>query len=310
MVSNKPLVSVFMISYNQEKFIIEALTSVLNQKTNFEYKVYLSDDCSTDNTVKTVNDFLSNHPKKDNVIFISQPSNLGWMPNFIYTLQMCKDSGSKYIAMCEGDDFWTNENKLQKQIDLLENNTDVVLACHKYRELYNDGHTVDCPYFREDFFRGKNSFKFSQEDFMKFMRIQTMTIVFRSSALNLELRHQYKFYCDTHIKHHILDHGLGLYTDDFDAVYRIHGNNVFMSLNYRKKIKFTCDVYRDLIQNGFDDYKNLLNHSMRERIALEIENKKYNIFDKYYLKLLLQQYQDVKSFPLLLKNITKAIINI
>lgn len=307
---NIPLVSVFMISYNQEKFIIEALSNVLNQKTNFEYKIYLSDDCSTDNTVKVVNHFLSNHPKKENVIFIPQPKNLGWMPNFIFTLQKCQESGAKYIAMCEGDDFWTNENKLQKQVDLLESNPDVVLACHQYKELYNDGSTSNCPYFREDFFKGNPSFKFSQKDFMDFMRIQTMTIVFRNSALDLNLRHQYNFYCDTHIKHHILDHGVGLYTDDFDAIYRIHGNNVFMSLDYRKKIKFTCDVYRDLIQNGFVGYNNLLNIAMRERIALEIKNKKNNIFDKYYIKLVYQQYQDIKSLPLLLKNLIKAIINI
>nr|WP_314546834.1 glycosyltransferase [uncultured Empedobacter sp.] len=304
------LVSVFMISYNQQDYIIEALENVLNQKTTFKYKVILSDDCSTDNTKKVVDNYLKNHPKKDFVEFIYQPKNLGWMPNFIFTLQKCQESSAKYIAMCEGDDYWTDENKLQKQIDILEDNPDVVLACHQYKELYNNGETVDCPYFREDFFKGMEMFKFSQRDFEEFMRIQTMTIVFRTSALDLNIRHKYEYYCDTHIKHHILDHGLGLYTKDFDAVYRIHGNNVFMSQNKREKIKFTYDVYKDLItKNNSYRYKNLLNISMRSRIENELNVSKLNIFNLFYQKLLFQQLLDVKSPLLYLKNQFKGLIN-
>lgn len=270
----------------------------------------LSDDCSTDNTKKVVDNYLKNHPKKDFVEFISQPKNLGWMPNFIFTLQKCQESSAKYIAMCEGDDYWTDENKLQKQVDLLESNPEVVLACHQYKELYNDGSMIACPYFREDFFKGENSFKFNQKDFEEFMRIQTMTIVFRSSALNLNLRHKYNFYCDTHIKHHILDHGLGLYTKDFDAVYRIHGNNVFMSQNERKKNKFTYDVYKDLIVNNKSvGYNNLLNISMRTRIDNELKNYRFNFFNLYYQKLLFQQLSDVKSPLLFLKNQIRGFLN-
>lgn len=247
---SKPLVSVFMISYNQEKYIIDALHSVLSQKTNFDYHVFLSDDCSTDDTQNRVEEFLNNHPKKNMVSFIKQSKNLGWMPNFIFTLQKCIDSGAKYIAMCEGDDFWINKNKLQKQIDILESNPDVNLACHQYKELYNDGSEIECPYFRRDFFQNKSFFKFTQRDFEEFMRIQTMTMVLRSSSIDLNLSRKYAYYCDTHIKHHVLDRGKGYYTKDVDAVYRIHGSNVFMSLNDRKKDEFSYNVYKDLIHNG------------------------------------------------------------
>lgn len=309
--NSNPLVAVFMISYNQQDYIIEALSSILDQETTFDYHIFLSDDASTDNTQAFVDTYLENHPKRENVTFIKQAKNLGWMPNFIFTLQKCQESGAKYIAMCEGDDFWTNPNKLQKQIDLLEQNPDVSLICHQYKELYNDGSTTDCPYFRKDFFQGKSSFRFSQKDFEEFMRIQTMTIVFRSSALDLSLRAQYDFYCDTHIKHHILDHGSGLYTNDFDAIYRIHGNNVFMSLDHRKKIKFTYDVYKDLIdKNQSEGYRNLLNHAMRQRIESELRTKKFNISDSYYLKLLMQQLKDTKSIGPLLKNLWKGLTNI
>lgn len=308
--SDFPSVAVFMISYNQQDYIIEALENVLNQKTDFNFQIFLSDDCSTDQTQITVDNFLRNHPKKNIVTFIKQEKNLGWMPNFIFTLQKCQDSGAKYIAMCEGDDFWTSEDKLQKQINLLEKNPDVVLACHQYKELYNDGSTEEFPYFRQDFFQGKKSFKFSQEDFEKFMRIQTMTIVFRASALDLNLRKKYSYYCDTHIKHHIFDHGLGLYTQDFDAVYRIHGNNVFMSLDLGKKTKFSYDVYKDLINNNHSDgYKNLLNAAMRDRIHHELESEKRNILRTYYRHLIWEQFKNTNSLPQLLKYIIKGTFN-
>ncbi|MGV0956533.1 glycosyltransferase [Empedobacter falsenii] len=304
------LVTVFMISYNQQDYIIEALENVLNQKTNFKYRVILSDDCSTDNTKIVIEKYLENHPQKDKVEFISQEKNLGWMPNFIFTLRKCQESGAKYIAMCEGDDYWTDENKLQKQVDLLESNPEVVLACHQYKELYNDGSMIACPYFREDFFKGEDSFKFNQKDFEEFMRIQTMTIVFRSSALNLNLRHKYNFYCDTHIKHHILDHGLGLYTKDFDAVYRIHGNNVFMSLNSRDQSKFAYNVYVDLIVNNKSyAYSNMRNLVMRDRISSELKKGK-SIFNLYLQKLLFQQFLDIMSVKVFIKNQIYGIKNI
>lgn len=306
---NGPFVTVFMISYNQQDYIIEALENVLSQKTNFQFQVILSDDRSTDSTQDFVDQFLKNHPRKDSVIFIKQEKNLGWMPNFIFTLKKCQESGAKYIAMCEGDDFWTDENKLQKQIDLLEKNPDVVLACHQYKELYNDGSTKDFPYFRKDFFQGKDTFKFSQEDFEDFMKIQTMTIVFRSSALDLSIREKYDYYCDTHIKHHILDHGLGLYTNDFHAVYRIHGKNVFASLKKRQQSEFAYNVYKDLIKNNNSKrYKKLLNIVMKNRIEIELASGKHRFLNLYLHKLLFQQFADTKSVVLYLKNLLKTII--
>lgn len=306
----QPVVAIFMISYNQQDYIVEALENVLNQKTNFDYQIYLSDDASTDGTQSVVDSYLRHHPQRNQVTFIKQEKNLGWMPNFIFTLQKCQESGAKYIAMCEGDDFWTEDDKLQKQIDLLEANPDVVMACHKYRELHNDGRTIDCPFFRKDFFKGNNSFKFSQKDFEEFMRIQTMTIVFKSDALDLSLSKNYDYYCDTHIKHHILDHGLGIYTKDFDAIYRIHGNNVFMSLDERKRLKFTYDVYKDLIkQTHSTGYKKLLNISMRQRIENELTNRKLNVLNFYYLNLIFQQLKDTGSLLLFTKNLAKGFIN-
>ena len=84
-----------------------------------------------------------------------------------------------------------------------------------------------------------------------------------------------------------------------------------MSQKQRDKLKFTYDVYKDLIINGNNEgYKNLLNISMRQRIDQELKNKKNNFFDKYYQNLLISQYKDVKSLPLYFKNQLRGLFNI
>lgn len=114
---NEPLASVIVSSYNHEKYIKEALESILFQQVNFEYKVYLADDCSTDNTREILKEYIEKYPQ----VFIPlyPEINLGLVKNMKNAFDKSK---SKYILMLEGDDFWTHKYKMQKQIDFLENN--------------------------------------------------------------------------------------------------------------------------------------------------------------------------------------------
>ena len=113
----KPLVSICCITYNQEKYIAQCLDGFLMQKTTFPFEIVISNDCSTDNTKKIIDSYLSKYPAifKD----VSPQQNIGMNKNFHHVLE--KASG-KYIAYCEGDDYWIDENKLQMQVDFLENN--------------------------------------------------------------------------------------------------------------------------------------------------------------------------------------------
>jgi len=119
----KPLVSVLMITYNHEKFIRQALEGVFLQKTQFEFEVIIGDDCSTDGTVAICNEFSSRYPEKTRVI--CREVNLGAKMNFIDVFFRCR---GKYIAVCEGDDYWDIQDKLQYQFDFLENNPEYVLV--------------------------------------------------------------------------------------------------------------------------------------------------------------------------------------
>jgi glycosyltransferase involved in cell wall biosynthesis len=125
-------VSVCMIAYNQEDFIGEAIESILNQKTAFPVEIVIGDDHSRDRTGEICAAYAAKFPAK--IKYHRRAPNLGMMPNFIKTLGECD---GKYIALCEGDDFWTDENKLQSQVDFMEANPECSLCCHNHSVLAN-----------------------------------------------------------------------------------------------------------------------------------------------------------------------------
>lgn len=117
----KPVVSVVMITYAHERYIEQAINGVLMQVCDFEVELIITNDCSPDTTDAVIMDIIKTHPKASWIKYIKHDKNIGMMPNFVYTL---KEAKGKYIAMCEGDDYWTDPLKLQKQLDFLENNFD------------------------------------------------------------------------------------------------------------------------------------------------------------------------------------------
>jgi len=130
------MVSVCVITYKHEQFIEQTLENILSQQVNFDFEVIVSDDCSPDNTVAVINDFIARHPKGHLVKFYPQEKNIGVLPNFIFALKACT---GKYTAICEGDDYWTNNTKLQQQVDFLEANTDYAICFHKASIVYGEG---------------------------------------------------------------------------------------------------------------------------------------------------------------------------
>jgi glycosyltransferase involved in cell wall biosynthesis len=124
----EPKVSVCMITYGHEKFIEQAINSVLKQECDFEVELIIANDCSPDKTDAVIQNILASHPRASWIKYIKHEKNLGMMPNFIFALQQCIGT---YIAFCDGDDYWTDPLKLQKQVDFLQNNEEYVLCFHR-----------------------------------------------------------------------------------------------------------------------------------------------------------------------------------
>lgn len=110
------------------------------QEANFEVELVIADDCSTDQTGLIVNDFIEHHPRGNWIKYTKNAQNIGMMANFISAFEECK---GEFIALCEGDDYWTDPFKLQKQVDFLENNLGVVLSYHEVKLLLPSGVLID-----------------------------------------------------------------------------------------------------------------------------------------------------------------------
>jgi glycosyltransferase involved in cell wall biosynthesis/SAM-dependent methyltransferase len=132
----KPLISIACVAYNHEKYIAQAVEGFLMQEINFLVEIIIHDDASTDNTAKIVAEFAQKYPALIYPIFqaVNQYSQKR-KPFIDFIFPKCR---GKYIAVCEGDDYWTDPNKLQKQIDFLESNPEYVICFHNAQVMFDD----------------------------------------------------------------------------------------------------------------------------------------------------------------------------
>ncbi len=129
-------VSIVCITYNHEKYIRKTLDSLVSQKTNFNYEIIIHDDASTDNTVKEILKYSKKYP---NIIkLILQTENQ--MQKKKSPLHICFEKAKgEYIAICEGDDYWTDENKIAMQVEVLDSNNNIVGCGHNAIIVDDDG---------------------------------------------------------------------------------------------------------------------------------------------------------------------------
>jgi glycosyltransferase involved in cell wall biosynthesis len=167
--TGEPLkVSVVSITYNQQAFIRETLDGFVAQKTDFPLEVIVADDASTDATPAIIQEYADRHP--DLFRPILRPENIGVLANFVETLSAAR---GEYIALCEGDDYWTDPLKLTKQVEFLDEHPETTVCFHPVRVVYDDG-TKD-----EEF--PPNSWRrdLSVEALLRRNFIQTNSVVYR-----------------------------------------------------------------------------------------------------------------------------------
>jgi glycosyltransferase involved in cell wall biosynthesis len=139
-------VSVVMVTFNHEQFIKDAVVSVIEQVGDFDLELIVADDLSPDRTPDIIHELIASHPKGHRIKYTRHDTNKGMISNFIWALHQCT---GKYVALCDGDDYWSDLNKLQLQIDFLENHPNYVGSYHDTHVYYIDSKT---PYhlFRND----------------------------------------------------------------------------------------------------------------------------------------------------------------
>lgn len=139
--SDKIMVSVMCTAYNHEEYIRQALESMVNQKTDFDYEILVNDDVSSDGTADIIREFVAKYPEKVRAFFPEK--NLYAQNIDVYYHTFFPNARGKYVAFCEGDDFWCDENKLQMQVDFLEAHPEYSACVHNTRLYYCDGSQPD-----------------------------------------------------------------------------------------------------------------------------------------------------------------------
>lgn len=216
-------VSVCVFSYNYGKYLAQALDSILAQETSFDFEIVLGDDFSTDNTRAIASEYSDRYPGK--FILSFNETNIGGTRNWLRAMNKCR---GKYIALLDGDDYFTDKAKLQKQYDALESDDDLVLCFHGVEEKYDDISGSDrVIVFEKELYTlsdllGRGWF------------IRTATIFFRNGiapAEPPEWVYDFPYRYDTILHVFLCMHGNAVFLKDVMSVWRKHSKGMSKAMN-------------------------------------------------------------------------------
>lgn len=238
------VVSVVMVTYGHEQFIKQSIEGVLMQDCDFDIELILANDCSPDLTDEVVREILENHPKSNWIKYTKHPKNIGMISNFMWA---AGQATAKYIALCDGDDYWTDPLKLQKQVDFLEANREYSICFHQVERINSDGKYLEKnTNIVED---TTNILDLAQGNY-----IHTPSVVFRN---------------DFNIPNWFSNTTLGDWTlymisigdrkikflNDVMACYRIHNNGIWSMKSDRDKRKGTIETIHVMLRSSFFEKK-------------------------------------------------------
>jgi len=182
-----PTISVSIITYNHEKFIVKAVESVFSQNTKYSYELVIGEDCSTDSTREILLKYQRKYP--DRIRLLLSKQNLGQHTgngrlNFIRNLLACR---GKYIAILDGDDYWITDNKLDIQTTFMEENSDYIMTCHNALIIFDNNleksKCIDVDFDRQ--LNLKNFLKGTPAESSSYMFRHTKVDLFSDLMLNL-----------------------------------------------------------------------------------------------------------------------------
>jgi glycosyltransferase involved in cell wall biosynthesis len=213
----EPKLSVVVLTYNHAQWIEQTLRSVLEQETTFAYEVVVTEDCSTDGTREIVLDW---ERRDERVKTLLSPVN---MNDLEVLLRGFRAARGDYIALVEGDDYWTSPRKLELQIDFLERHPECSSCFHNARILTADGTFSEMPYYRTP-----EKTRLTTEDILMANNIPTCSVVFRKSVADA-LPAWYRELPVGDSTLHLTAAMLGevAYIDETLAVYRRHGGGAW-----------------------------------------------------------------------------------
>lgn len=224
----RPKVSVAMPAFHHERFIVQAIESALMQQTDFDFEIVVGDDCSTDRTRDRIEELARKAPGR--IRLIVNPRNIGMLANFVQIVSACR---GRYIALLEGDDYWTDPTKLQRQADLLDRRPDVAICHHNALRVADDGSRPPTPCHG----RGRPRLA-TQDALMAGNFLVTCTVMFRGGLI--PAFPDWYFQCGVgDWPLHVLNsqHGSITYLAETMAVYRVHAGGAWSAERNRGRLE-------------------------------------------------------------------------
>ena len=220
----KPVVSIHCITYNHEDFISDTLEGFLSQQTDFPYEIVIGEDYSTDNTLDIIRKYQDKYP--DFIKLVRGNKNLGPHKNGFNTLISCT---GEFVAFCEGDDYWTDPAKLQKQVDFLRLNNNYVLTYGSVCSHTPAG--IDYNYI------GGTRKSISQNELLRAPPLNTLTTLFRNVIQPLPVEYFTTGAGDMFIWSLLGHHGAGMFMPEIlPSIYRQHLKGAHSSKSSAEKI--------------------------------------------------------------------------
>ena len=241
---NTPLVSICCITYNHAQFIRKCLDGFLMQQTDFLVEILIHDDCSTDGTTEIIREYEAKYP---NLIFPLYEKENQYQQGKAAEIDFYnyRRARGKYIAYCEGDDYWTDPLKLQKQVDFMEANPEYSVCFHDCT-VYN---TWNGEYIKRTKLCDNEDFDISVDDFLNGRNGigQPLTMLFRMDVYDYGWQKYHSRYCDTMEIMHLLLVGKGRFLFFNGGQYNMHSNGVSASQSDLDRSWELCDDTRQML---------------------------------------------------------------
>jgi glycosyltransferase involved in cell wall biosynthesis len=274
-----PVVSVFCATYNHEKFIADTIEGFLMQKTSFPIEFLIHDDASTDATATIVRKYQTEHPELIRAVF--QSENQFSQGKSVFT-ELFRMARGKYIAECEGDDYWTDPLKLQKQVDYLEEHGECSICCHKVLYKYEKREKEDHVFPNLD-----GNKIYTKVDLYRKFFIKTCSAMYINKDTDKLQKFLEGFQVgDTPLWFFYAQYGDIGYLDEIMAVYRVHASSFTGRLSDQEKLLINLDT-REMISKRLNIPGRYLNLLYILMVVIKNFNQEGKLGDmrKYLLKI-------------------------
>lgn len=236
--------SVVVATHNHELYLIKALKSVFSQEHEYNFEVIITDNCSIDKTKEIIDLFQLRYP--DHVVPLYHNKKVGSSENILQAFQKCK---GQYTFLIDPNDYWTDNEKIKKQVLFLDEHPEYILSCHRFNRLIEDTNELLEDFHPVIFNDKPYGFEFGQERYFDYWLTQASTMAIRTEALkDIPILETFKYYWDTQLFWLLLLKGKGFVLPFFGSVYRIRSENSEKKFDLLKQNSLTYLIIEELRQ--------------------------------------------------------------